>query len=231
VVEAKEWHVGSMNDAIFIIDRSPHPNVTDYPLREGGDTQCILAFGAGTQETIKLAEEICTAHNATLASLRARLVQLQGQNYVLSNELDGAKDLLAECEQARDGAHDMAEQLHIEAHQLRSALAEARGKLLVESGHIAEYKAKLAECPVAESVAAIEKRTLERAAEEARQYYDPIGSAGEIISDNILALAKEGGEASPPGPGAQMEQPLPAPLSPHHPVVQGPRGPQSGVKG
>lgn len=73
------WYVGTMNDAVFIIDTPPRPAPVDHLTEGDPNTHVISALGAGTPETVKLAEEIVAAHNSELSRLRAELAEAKAE--------------------------------------------------------------------------------------------------------------------------------------------------------
>lgn len=60
---ANRWYLGSLNDGLFIINRCPTPNATDFPPHDDYGPDVVLNVVALTE---KQAQEIVDAHNATL---------------------------------------------------------------------------------------------------------------------------------------------------------------------
>lgn len=64
--ESKQWHLGAMNDGLFIIDRPPRPSTDDvWHERPDGPTLVLPVHGL----PIHHAQSICNAHNASLGSM------------------------------------------------------------------------------------------------------------------------------------------------------------------
>lgn len=71
------WYVGTMNDAVFIIDKPPRPAPVDDLTAGDQETNCIAALGAGTVETCRAAKAIVAAHNEEWEAMRVALLDCQ----------------------------------------------------------------------------------------------------------------------------------------------------------
>lgn len=65
--ERERWHIGTMNDGLFIINTKPQPAPVDYPFhdRKDGPTLVIPVSALGSER----ANEIVTAHNKAVEAL------------------------------------------------------------------------------------------------------------------------------------------------------------------
>lgn len=71
---ASNWHLGSMNDGLFIIDQPPRPSTDDVNAdRHDGPEVVIPVHGL----TVKQAQAVCDAHNAAIIDLVAHGAQLR----------------------------------------------------------------------------------------------------------------------------------------------------------
>jgi hypothetical protein len=60
----KKWHLGSMNDGLFIIDTPPRPSTDDVWHERLDGPEMVLAVSGLTN---KQAQAICDAHNASIS--------------------------------------------------------------------------------------------------------------------------------------------------------------------
>ncbi len=65
--KSEKWYLGSMNDGLFIINRQPSPNATDFPPHDEYGPDVALNVVALTEER---AQAIVDAHNAAIQPKR-----------------------------------------------------------------------------------------------------------------------------------------------------------------
>lgn len=66
----RRWHLGSMNDALFIVDAPPRPSTDDvYHDRKDGPLVVMNVNGL----SVAAAQAICDAHNAAIEAKSERL--------------------------------------------------------------------------------------------------------------------------------------------------------------
>jgi hypothetical protein len=82
----RAWHLGAMNDGLFIIDAPPRPSTDDiFPDREDGPTLILNV----TDLPHAKAQAIVDAHNATLSAITAAGYEIRPRAYTAGESLGG----------------------------------------------------------------------------------------------------------------------------------------------
>jgi len=121
---AREWHIGSMNDALFIIDRPPSPS-NDHPWHDNPNGPAAISFAIDDRNAIAIVK----AHNNALRQARAEGMEEAAKT--LNREADKHEESASQME--RDykdfNVKDEISQHRWDADTLRRAATAIRARM------------------------------------------------------------------------------------------------------